>query len=478
MKFFKVCSLSVALTVYALSFSGCILSTYPNENEVVVKPGEAKVFEIRVYPVIQTYSWQLDGVQQESSVSRYEYTPGGNDAGEHEVRVTAGSDRHTWKVLVTSGEVVTWKKTYDDVGSPNAVLQTYDGGYVIADITDSKLNILRLDSAGDMQWERKLDNFNINSPPNISIVQAEDGGIVIASTEFLKVGEDYDSRVVIIKLDGSGSTEWSQYYLNNEESLLISFKKVSGGGYILYARSMLDGNVMIRLDSNFMAIWKTATGFDNSVSEIIETDDGGFIAVEPTYDGADIRKYDSLGDFLWEKNNNYCIGNDASKIIPAAHGEFLFYSNLTTTKFDQTGEVQWIGKEITDNSLNRYNTVHDISQTSDGGYIIGGSSWLFPIEGYFCLPINDCIAGVCEWKIFCGLFPIKEFANDAWLIKLDSSGELKWNRYYGDTIDDHTIDSIGQTSDGGFIAAGRKTSRDGSSTMLYVLKLDMQGNLK
>lgn len=481
MKIFKACSYLLALTAYSLSFSGCILSAYPNEQVVFVNPGEVQVFEIRVLPGIQTYSWQLDGVQQGSSGSRYEYTPTGADAGEHEVRVTAGKDQHSWKVLVKSVEVSTWEKSYD-VGSPgysdfsSAVLQTDDGGYVVAGITDSRLSILRLDNAGVRQWERKLDNFYDYYWPKISTVQAKDGGFVIVSTQKIKVGEDYDNRVAAIKLDGSGNTEWSQYYLNNEESLFISLIKVSGGGYILHARSMSAGNVMIRLDSNFMARWETATGFDNSVSEVIETDDGGFMAVQPTYNGVEMRKYDSLGNFLWEKSNNYCYGCSASIIMPAGHGEFLFYSYLTTTKFDQTGEIQWSGKGITD-SLVRYYTACAISQTSDGGYIVGGCANPVETEIFACLPV--CM-GVSyrECHIYCDMFPIIEYPNDAWVLKLDAGGEIKWNRYYGNKIDNHKIISIMQTSDGGFIAAGRKTSKDGKTNMFYVLKLDMQGNLE
>ncbi|HEY9161645.1 MAG TPA: hypothetical protein VIS94_11225 [Desulfomonilia bacterium] len=465
--------------IFAASLSGCITSFSPKDSVVAVRPGETQVFTIKTSPVYQEYEWLLDGIRQNGTGNSYEYTPDESDTGEHEVRVIAGSDRHSWKVLVKS---ITWEKTYD-VGSSNisyssnTVLQTDDGGYVVAGITDSRLTILRLDSAGNRLWDRKLDNFYDYNKPKISIAQAKNGGFAVVLTQSIEVGySDYEENVIAIKLDKLGNVEWSQYYIKNVESKLISFKKVTDGGYLLYANKLPVGLVLIKLDDDLMISWEINFESFGYPTEVIETDDGGFNVVFGEYYGINLKRYDSSGNFVWEKDNKYCSGFCNDSIIPADHGGFLIYSGKLTTKFDQKGDTQWEFKGIT-NPINRSDSLHTIKHANDGGYIIGGSSRLFPIEGYFCLPIYDCIAGICRWKIFCGLFPIKEFASDAWVSKIDSAGDFEWSRYYGDTIDNYSIESISQTSDGGFIAAGRKTSRDGSTNMFYVIKLDMNGNL-
>jgi hypothetical protein len=468
--------------IFAVALSGCITSFSPKESEVMVEPGETQKFTIRTSPGSQEYEWLLDGIQQSSTANVYEYTPAESDIGEHEIMVTAGNDRHSWKVLVKS---ITWEKSYD-VGSSNisdssnAVLQTDDGGYVVAGITDSKLSILRLDSAGGRQWERKLDNFyeyGLNRNwPKISIVQAKDDGFAVVLTQMIKVGEDIEEKVIAIKLDSQGNAEWSQYYINNVESELISFKKVADGGYLLYAYKLPVGLVLIKLDDNFMISWENNMETYGSPTEAIETDDGGYNVVFTEYDGIKLKRYDSSGNFVWEKDNKYCTSFCTDMIIPGDHGEFLIYSGMLTTKFDQTGETQWEFKGIT-NPTNRWNSLYTIKHTNDGGYIIGGSSRLKSIDVYVCGPFYICGAGSCRWIFTCGTYPIKEFGSDAWVIKLDSAGETKWSRYFGDEIDDHAIVSISQTSEGGFIATGRKTCRDCNTNMFYVLKLDMNGNL-
>ena len=71
---------------------------------------------------------------------------------------------------------------------------------------------------------------------------------------------------------------------------------------------------------------------------------------------------------------------------------------------------------------------HSVQQTSDGGYVIAGR-----IEYYARGPA------------------------DAWLIKTDSNGVEEWNRTFGTSACEYAA-SVNQTTDGGYIIAGRTTS--------------------
>ncbi len=72
---------------------------------------------------------------------------------------------------------------------------------------------------------------------------------------------------------------------------------------------------------------------------------------------------------------------------------------------------------------------------------------------------------------------------DTWVVKLDASGEIEWERSYGGS-DSEAAFSFQQTSDGGFIVAGSTRSTDGDVTEylgdwdMWVLKLDGAGAIE
>ena len=73
-------------------------------------------------------------------------------------------------------------------------------------------------------------------------------------------------------------------------------------------------------------------------------------------------------------------------------------------------------------------------------------------------------------------------SNDYWIIKLDSSGNITWQKSFGGTLSDRAY-CIQQTTDGGYIVAGLSYSNDGDVTGnhgdadYWVVKLDATGNI-
>jgi len=84
-------------------------------------------------------------------------------------------------------------------------------------------------------------------------------------------------------------------------------------------------------------------------------------------------------------------------------------------------------------------------QTSDGGYIIAGTTDSFGAGGW-----------------------------DVWVLKLDSDGTVEWQYAYGGTGNEEAS-SIQQTSDGGYIVAGTTNSFGAGGWDTWVLKLDSDG---
>lgn len=69
--------------------------------------------------------------------------------------------------------------------------------------------------------------------------------------------------------------------------------------------------------------------------------------------------------------------------------------------------------------------IRSIAETNDGGYIVAGTT-------------NNVI----------GAF------QSAWIAKLDASGDPEWQKAFGDATDDDSFESVQQTADGGYVAAG------------------------
>ncbi|MGB3903282.1 MAG: T9SS type A sorting domain-containing protein [Bacteroidales bacterium] len=84
-----------------------------------------------------------------------------------------------------------------------------------------------------------------------------------------------------------------------------------------------------------------------------------------------------------------------------------------------------------------YDVAYPIQQTSDGGFIVAGET-----------RSND------------GNVSGNHGGYDVWVVKLNSSGNILWQRCLGGTDNDYAY-SIQQTSDSGFIVAGLTNSNDG-----------------
>ena len=135
-------------------------------------------------------------------------------------------------------------------------------------------------------------------------------------------------------------------------------------------------------------------------------------------------------------------------------------------KYNATAEVEW---EDRYGDPNTYNQIKTISQTLDGGYILGGIT-------------NSTDGGS----------PVEYIkSNDSYLVKIDAAGKLQWEKTYGsvDVVNglrsNETVASVVQTSDGGYLvgeaSAGKKgtdkseNSRGGQD--FWVFKLQADGNM-
>jgi len=130
--------------------------------------------------------------------------------------------------------------------------------------------------------------------------------------------------------------------------------------------------------------------------------------------------------------------------------------NYWIVKLDGSGNIQW-QKSL--GGINEENAF-SIQQTADGGFIVAG----------FTQSNNGDVSG-------------NHGFSDYWVVKLDGSGNIEWQKSLGGSGDENAS-SIRQTTDGGFIVAGFTASNDGDvsgnhgSRDYWIIKLDGSGNIQ
>jgi hypothetical protein len=131
-------------------------------------------------------------------------------------------------------------------------------------------------------------------------------------------------------------------------------------------------------------------------------------------------------------------------------------TDIWLVNLNSVGNVQW--KKAYGGSGN--DDVYSIQQTRDRGYAMAGKA----------LSNNWDVSG-------------NHGDYDAWVVKLDSIGAIQWQKCFGGTGWEEAK-SIKPTNDGGYVFTGFATSVDGDLTQnkgsfdLWVVKLDSAGNIE
>ena len=164
---------------------------------------------------------------------------------------------------------------------------------------------------------------------------------------------------------------------------------------------------------------------DDIASAVQQTTDGGYVVAGRTY-----------------SNNGDVAGN---------HGGWDYW----VVKLDAAGQMAW------NRTLggSRWDEAHAVQQTSDGGYVVAG----------FTYSNDGDVAG-------------NQGSIDYWVVKLDAAGQMAWNRTLGGSSYDEAY-AVTQTSDGGYVVAGRTYSNNGDVAGnhgeydCWVVKLDADGQM-
>ena len=252
---------------------------------------------------------------------------------------------------------------------------------------------------------------------------------------------------------------------------------------------------------------------NEEIHSAIRTSDGGFALAGDTnalgYQGY-LVKTDSAGNMQWSRTYGVVgfFSRFYADVIQTTDGG---YALAGCTSYNSTGDLDfWLVKTDANGTelwnRNYGGTGEDIAfaltQTSDGGYILGGRTKSFgPDYDFYVVKTNS--TGDVEWAqhyggpnddamwtssnilegsdggyMFAG--ETKSFGagnGDIWLIKTDSLGNVVWNQTYGGPHEDGGGDLI-KTSDGGYLIAGNTASWGAGGQDVWLVKIDQLGNVQ
>lgn len=311
-----------------------------------------------------------------------------------------------------------WAKTYGlTTGEYSYVIQqTTDGGYIMTGPSSTYFGgydywVLKADAGGNRVWDMVFGGASDDIPN--ALKQTADGGYIIAgrTQSFTAGGFDY----WVVKLDSTGNIQWQKNYGGSNDDLAYGIQQTTDGGYIVAgaSASYTAGGYdywILKLDSTGAVSWQRRYGGFGTEwpYAIIQTSDGG-----------------------------YAVAGYESSYAPGGN-------DIWVLKLASDGSITWqraYGGTSTELALG-------ISQTTDGGYIVAGRTESYGAGGI-----------------------------DFYVLRLDSSGNLVWNKVLGGASTDWAFSTV-QTPDGGFVVVGRTDSFGAGNSDYWIVKLDSTGSIE
>ncbi|WP_299366893.1 hypothetical protein [Winogradskyella sp.] len=347
-----------------------------------------------------------------------------------------------WLLKFDAQDNLQWQKTYggdnDDRGSD--IIQTQDGGYAIlgysfsnnGDITANAglqdFWLAKLDPNGNISWQKSFGFQGADS--GISIIQTNDQGYLVSGIlDVTASGGQGETSINLnkhaggdywaLKLDSLGNLEWSRYFGGNFTDTPEGIVQTNDNGFIIAGGS----------DSN-----------DTDISSNIGTYDFWVIRISST------------GDLVWEKSFGGGQIDEARAIVSSEDGNFIIAGDTRSNDNDISNNLGaadlWLIKISPEGDLiwektiggTSFDVARALIRSQNSGFVLAGSSRSSDID-------------VSENK----------GQNDAWVLQVDSSGNLLWEVSAGGANIDFSY-GVAELNDGSIVAVGDSTSNDGDIT--------------
>lgn len=425
----------VLIFLFSLSFFACEFL-----HEVNFPGSNSTTFSI---DQVFTYGGSLnDSFQSVAKTNDGGYVVlGYSQSNDFDIQDKSDTSFNFWVTRFSSQHAIIWSKTYggssDDRGSD--IVATADGGFAILGYNssndgDATTNaglrdfwILKIDAAGTILWQNSF-GFS-GSDFGISLMATKDNGLLLSGVlDVTASGGQGNSRPVakhaggdfwIIKLAQNGTKEWTRYFGGSFTDTAFGVAETDTNDYIIVGSS----------DSNDVDITSNRGTYDFWV---IRIDAGGSLVWEKSFGGSEIDEARGITTTL--DGNFLIVGDTRSSDVDVSENNGV--ADLWLVKIDGSGNLLW---EKSIGGAN-FDSARSIAPSLQNGYLISGSSRSSTSD------FNN------------------QGQNDAWILEVDESGNVRWQKSVGGSEIDVFYDAI-QLNENCIVAVGDSRSSDADITL-------------
>jgi len=344
-----------------------------------------------------------------------------------------------WMLKFDSEAQLEWNKTYGGSGDERgrSLIETSDGGYALLGYSDSSDGdvssnngnrdfwLVKINASGVLSWQKSFGYEGEDE--GVSIIETSDNHLMLSGVLDVTAsgGEGNQGRFSTrhaggdywaIKITPTGDIVWSRFYGGTFTDSPTGIKETLNDGLISVGGS----------DSNDVDISNNKGSYD---FWIVKSDRNGDIVWEKSFGGSEI---DEARDVISDGTGNHIIVGDTR-----SNDQDVAFNNgaadLWVIKVSNSGELLW----NTSIGGSNFDVARSISTTFNNEFIIAGSS-----------------------RSSNGDVSKNQGQNDAWVLKLDNSGQLLWETTIGGSEIDFSYDAV-QINNGTIVAVGETNSSNG-----------------
>lgn len=320
------------------------------------------------------------------------------------------------------------------IDKTNSIIATVDNGFILAgescNIVGGQGNalIVKLNQSGQIAWVKTFGSVADKESLN-DLKPTTDNGYIAVGERYLSNSPGRGEVGILLKTNALGNTQWwKEFDHRGNEAEAFSIEETADQGFVMVGMMKEIGN--------------SANPFFTSKNElqhlyVLKTDKEGI----SQWAGYVAGNYSSKGLYIRQTNDmGYIITGHIYKTNDGST------TKICLLKLDDKGVIQWV--KIYDNAGKKEETGIAVLPTADNGYMICGTTY---------------DAGQGEGDIF--------------LFKTNSSGEIVWSKTYGG-LKTELAKCMQHLPEGGYIITGTTNSFGAGSNDAFLLKVDDNGMVK